>query len=119
MSDRNVRIGRWTSGEQGGCERGCPPESTASDADPPAAVRTEAVLKAQDPPYQGPDCFGTIARLASGIRHFRPSRAPPSGDLQGAHPMFTTLFDRIWRISVTAGPLIAIALSLAAGRRWV
>ena len=33
--------------------------------------------------------------------------------------MFTTLFDRIWRISVTAGPLIALALSLAAGRRWV
>jgi hypothetical protein len=33
--------------------------------------------------------------------------------------MFTTLFDRIWRISVTAGPLITIALSLAAGRRWV
>jgi len=33
--------------------------------------------------------------------------------------MYTTLLNRIWRISVTAGPLIAIALSLAAGRRWV
>ncbi len=33
--------------------------------------------------------------------------------------MSRILFDRIWRISVTAGPLIALALSLAAGRRWV
>lgn len=57
-----------------------PPESTASAADPPAAVRTEAVLKAQDPPYQGADCFRTIASLASVTSdrsHAPPARGPP------------------------------------------
>jgi hypothetical protein len=26
---------------------------------------------------------------------------------------------RVWRIAVTLGPLVAIALTVAAGRRWV
>lgn len=25
---------------------------------------------------------------------------------------------RVWRVTVTLGPIIAIALTLAAGRRW-
>ncbi len=29
------------------------------------------------------------------------------------------LTHRAWRIAVTIGPLIAIALTLAAGRRWI
>jgi hypothetical protein len=28
------------------------------------------------------------------------------------------LVDRVWRVCVTLGPIIAIALTLAAGRRW-
>lgn len=32
--------------------------------------------------------------------------------------MTATLFARAWRFAMTLGPLIAIALSLAAGRRW-
>jgi hypothetical protein len=31
-----------------------------------------------------------------------------------SHP----LVDRAWRVAVTLGPIIAIALTLAAGRRW-
>jgi hypothetical protein len=26
--------------------------------------------------------------------------------------------DRVWRIAVTLGPLVAIALTVVAGRRW-
>jgi len=29
------------------------------------------------------------------------------------------LLHRVWRIAVTLGPLVAIALTVAAGRRWV
>jgi len=29
------------------------------------------------------------------------------------------LLHRVWRIVVTLGPLVAIALTVAAGRRWV
>jgi hypothetical protein len=32
--------------------------------------------------------------------------------------MKTELTTRIWRIVTVVGPLVAIALSLAAGRRW-
>ena len=28
------------------------------------------------------------------------------------------LIHRVWRLCVTLGPIIAIALTLAAGRRW-
>jgi hypothetical protein len=29
-----------------------------------------------------------------------------------------TIIDRAWRIAITVGPLIAIALALVAARRW-
>lgn len=32
--------------------------------------------------------------------------------------MNQTLQYRLWRLAVTVGPIIAIALTLAAGRRW-
>jgi hypothetical protein len=32
--------------------------------------------------------------------------------------MFTDLKDRVWRLTVAIGPLVIIALSLVAGRRW-
>jgi hypothetical protein len=30
----------------------------------------------------------------------------------------TDIATRLWRLSVTVGPLVAIALTLVAGRRW-
>ena len=32
--------------------------------------------------------------------------------------MTTDLTTRVWRIATVIGPIIAIALTLAAGRRW-
>jgi hypothetical protein len=32
--------------------------------------------------------------------------------------MSSDLATRVWRIAVVIGPLVAIALTLAAGRRW-
>jgi len=32
--------------------------------------------------------------------------------------MTKNLSYRLWRLAVTVGPIIAIALTLAAGRRW-
>lgn len=32
--------------------------------------------------------------------------------------MSTELTTRVWRIATVLGPLVAIALTLAAGRRW-
>ena len=32
--------------------------------------------------------------------------------------MANDLIARAWRLAVTIGPLVAIALTLAAGRRW-
>lgn len=32
--------------------------------------------------------------------------------------MTKNLHYRLWRLAVTVGPIIAIALTLAAGRRW-
>lgn len=32
--------------------------------------------------------------------------------------MFTDLATRAWRVAIVIGPLVAIALTLAAGRRW-
>jgi hypothetical protein len=72
------------------------------------------------PPYQGPDCPGTFAGLVSaslpqGARHRTPyperHRSPPN-------PMKTDLAARAWRLATVIGPLLAIALTLAAGRRW-
>lgn len=36
----------------------------------------------------------------------------------GALQMTNDLFARAWRLAVTIGPLVAIALSLAAGYKW-
>jgi hypothetical protein len=32
--------------------------------------------------------------------------------------MHRTLVDRAWRLAITVGPIIAIALALVAARRW-
>jgi hypothetical protein len=32
--------------------------------------------------------------------------------------MHQTLVDRAWRLAITIGPIIAIALALVAARRW-
>jgi hypothetical protein len=32
--------------------------------------------------------------------------------------MHRTLVDRVWRLAITIGPIIAIALALVAARRW-
>jgi hypothetical protein len=32
--------------------------------------------------------------------------------------MYRTLVDRAWRLAITVGPIIAIALALVAARRW-
>jgi hypothetical protein len=32
--------------------------------------------------------------------------------------MHRTLIDRLWRLAITVGPIIAIALALVAARRW-
>ncbi len=37
---------------------------------------------------------------------------------RSAHPMITQFARRTWRLAVTIGPLVAIALSLAAGLKW-
>ena len=67
--------------------------------------------------YEGPDCPGTIAGDSL--------RVPPAGIVRGpvgttgAHRHMThPLIHRVWRLCVTLGPIIAIALTLAAGRRW-
>jgi hypothetical protein len=36
----------------------------------------------------------------------------------GVRPMIKNLVHRTWRLAVTVGPLVAIALSLAAGLKW-
>jgi len=36
----------------------------------------------------------------------------------GARPMIKHFARRTWRLAVTVGPLVAIALTLAAGMRW-
>ena len=36
----------------------------------------------------------------------------------GARPMIKHLTQRSWRLVVTVGPLVAIALTLAAGMKW-
>jgi hypothetical protein len=67
--------------------------------------------------YEGPDCPGTPA--GDSLRF-------PCGDAQGAQPgiagahrlMSHPLLDRVWRACVALGPIVAIALTLAAGRRW-
>jgi hypothetical protein len=32
--------------------------------------------------------------------------------------MFRTAIDRAWHLAVTVGPIVAIALTLVAARRW-
>lgn len=77
-------------------------------------------LGARTTPYHRPDCPGTFAGLVSaplpkGARH----RTTHPNDT-GAHRtlMKTDLTTRAWRIVTVIGPLLAIALTLAAGRRW-
>ena len=52
----------------------------------------------------------------------RLSAHPISGfhlcDKSGALGMIKDLAHRTWRIAVTVGPLVAIALTLAAGMKW-
>ena len=37
----------------------------------------------------------------------------------GAHRyMYRTVIDRAWHLAVTVGPILAIALTLVAARRW-
>lgn len=71
------------------------------------------------PQYHRPDCSGTIAGLVSvphtrGVRQARSSRRTP----EPTEPMSTDLATRIWRVATVIGPLVAVALTLAAGRRW-
>ena len=71
------------------------------------------------PRYHRPDCFGTFAGLASAA-HERMGRVERSrsGHPEPTVPMTTDLATRVWRLAVVIGPLVAIALTLAAGRRW-
>jgi hypothetical protein len=38
--------------------------------------------------------------------------------LFGAHPMLKHYAERAWRLAITVGPLVAVALSLVAGQKW-
>ena len=42
----------------------------------------------------------------------------PSDNHRSAHPMLKDLAFRSWRVAATVGPLVAIALTLAAGLKW-
>ena len=56
---------------------------------------------------------GWATRLT--VRSGAPRMALPSPEPTDMH---STLAFRLWRLAVTIGPLVAIALTLAAGRRW-
>ena len=51
---------------------------------------------------------------------FHSFRSGPAKTLIGSEPtqMTNDLVARAWRLAVTIGPLVAIALSLAAGYKW-
>ena len=67
--------------------------------------------------YEGPDCLDTVPGDSLRV---------PCGDALGAQPgtagahehMNHPLVVRAWRVCVTLGPIVAIALTLVAGRRW-
>jgi hypothetical protein len=68
--------------------------------------------------YEGPDCPGTIERDTFRVPHRGMPRGP-SLALAGAHGhMSHPLVDRVWRACVVLAPIMAIALTLTAGRRW-
>jgi hypothetical protein len=68
------------------------------------------------PPYEGPDCPMDPSATSLTVRF----RAPPPGAPVNRSPrtMKSHLSYRLWRLAVTVGPIIAIALTLVAGRRW-
>jgi hypothetical protein len=69
-----------------------------------------------DPPYLRVGCDAPATVLLSGSTSFR------SGGLALIHqigaPQMASLVTRTRRLALTVGPLVAIALTLAAGHRW-
>ncbi len=66
--------------QQGGCERGCPTRIYRVRRRPTGGRPDRGRTKGPGPPYQGPDCFRTIASLASVTSdrsHAPPARGPP------------------------------------------
>ena len=57
---------------------------------------------------------GPSHRLAVGLAH----EALHSSNKVRSPSMLKDLVHRTWRIAVTVGPLVAIALTLAAGMKW-
>jgi hypothetical protein len=59
------------------------------------------------------------AGIGSSLRfHLIQEWWPCCRDQIGAHQMTNDLIARAWRLAMTIGPLVAIALSLAAGIKW-
>ena len=69
---------------------------------------------------------GTIVRIAPGPSRdygegppsWVPDHLPTRTDRSVSTLSTNELATRVWRIAVTIGPLVAIALSLAAGAKW-
>jgi hypothetical protein len=68
--------------------------------------------------YEGPDCPGTIAEDSLRVPTSGMPRGPSLATPEPEHHMSHPLVGRVWRVCVALGPIIAIALTLAAGRRW-
>lgn len=85
-----------------------------------ATCPVDRYLRPSTHPYHRPDCPRTFAGLVSAPlpKGARSWTTHPNDT--GAHRtlMKTDLTTRAWRFATVIGPLLAIALTLAAGRRW-
>ena len=72
------------------------------------------------PRYHRRDCPGTFAGLVSRSVIQEPSYGGPTKHSSDPEPSPVTrdFLARAWRVATIVGPLVAIALTLAAGRRW-
>jgi hypothetical protein len=67
-------------------------------------------------PYHRVGCSRLVLDIVSRSTSFR-NGGPGLVHQIGAHPM-ATIMTRTRRLALTIGPLVAIALTLAAGHRW-
>ena len=77
------------------------------------------LLLGQDPPYHRPDCPRTLRRSRFTFPHAGdPVVAPVVERGPDRTPMSNDRITRIWHLAVAVAPLVALALTLVAGRRW-
>ena len=70
------------------------------------------VLPDQDPPVRK----GRLLQLP--INRSLAIHLPASQPIGAQRTMLKHYADRAWRLAITVGPLVAIALSLVAGQKW-